>query len=74
MLKADLTTATVEAGRGGGGVSLRAGASVCSSVPYINETIPTSWVAFSVEINCVGSSNFFSNKSPELQIINRTKL
>jgi len=67
MLKADLTTATVEAGRGGGGVSPRAGASVCSNVPYSNETIPTSCVALSVEINCVASSNFFSNRSAELQ-------
>jgi len=67
MLKADLTIATVEGGRGGGGVSLRAGASVWSNIPYINEMIPTSWVALSVEINCVGSSSFLSNTSPQLQ-------
>jgi len=42
MLKADLTTATIEGGRDGGGVSVRAGASVCSNTPYISETMPTS--------------------------------
>jgi len=70
MLKADLTTATVEGGRRGGGVSLRAGASAWSNRPYINDTMPTSWVALSVRTSCVGSSSFLSNRSPELQSAN----
>jgi len=66
MLNADLTTATVDCASGGGGVSPRAGASVCSNIPYINDTMPTSWVTRRVAISWVGSSDFLSNRSPPL--------
>lgn len=51
-------------GRGGGGTSPLAGASPCSSIPYIIDRIPTNCVTCRVTINWVGSSSFFFSKVP----------
>lgn len=60
-------------GKGGGGLSPLAGASACSSMPYIRDTMPTSCVTFRVTINWVGSSNFFLSNVTLPPLKNDTK-